>query len=159
MQLQKLWGKLLRPCNNIALFVVTRSLICYAGSLLLGILVTLCGFSIRDAWSGGLTPLLLFTSLVVAPLFENTLLVAAAAACAKFFPPFFASLVSAALVAGLHSSVSWAWGVVVFWSFFVMAGIYLQWRTLGTVKAYAITVGIHSAFNLPAMVAMAMSEN
>lgn len=156
MTLDRLWGKLLQPCNNIVLFVITRSLACYAGNLLMAMVIKLCGFSIRDVGNEGLTPLLLITSLIAAPFLENVLLVATAAFAAKFCTPFFASFFSALLLAGLHSSASWAWGIVVFWSFLTMAGIYLQWRTFGRAKAYAVTVGIHCLVNVPAMVAMAM---
>jgi membrane protease YdiL (CAAX protease family) len=62
------------------------------------------------------------------------------------------AIVSAILWAVLHSTLSPAWGLVVWWPFFVMSCAYLTWRKKSWIKAVWVTACIHALQNfLPSL--------
>jgi hypothetical protein len=64
------------------------------------------------------------------------------------------AVLSAILWALLHSLVSPAWGLVVFWPFFVFSSAYIAWRRKSWLKAFWVAACIHALQNLLPSIAL-----
>ncbi|MCE5187316.1 MAG: hypothetical protein LLF76_14450 [Planctomycetaceae bacterium] len=68
------------------------------------------------------------------------------------------AIASAILWASLHSLLSPAWGLVVWWPFFVFSCGYLTWRKQSWLKAVWVTTCLHFLQNLlPSIMILAMA--
>ena len=104
----------------------------------------------------GTVVVLLITMIIVSPVME-TLLMGPLLWLLSFITkrrPLLA-LLSAIVWAALHSLAAPAWGVVVFWPWFVFSCSYLTWREKGWWRAVFVTIGVHVFQNtLPSIIAV-----
>jgi hypothetical protein len=127
-------------------YILRMGLISLVPSIIIALLLAVSG--IADEGSGpdfeGPALVVLPLVLIAGPAIETLLL-----AFTLWLLSFFAkrkvvlALVSALIWAGLHSLAAPAWGLVVFWPFFVFSCSYLAWRERSWGRAVWVTFCIH----------------
>lgn len=123
-------------------------LIAFAGSLLLGLLVTrlmpsaeAAAFPVRG-WAA-VAALVLF-----APLVETLIMGGVLEVLRRVLTPSQAAWASAIGWGAAHSAAAPAWGLVVWWPFLIFSALYLVWRARGVAAAMGIAFGVHALHNL-----------
>jgi uncharacterized membrane protein YvlD (DUF360 family) len=147
------WCWLTVPRGNIFVFVVLRSLIGWGTHLPLAVpLFFLDAMPERpfQSWSN----INALSLLLIAPLWENLLLVFISAYMRWFLKPIWAAVIGAVVLSLIHSIWKPLLGPLVFPGFVVLAGVYLEMDSKGVIRAYLVSVAMHSLLNVPATAAL-----
>jgi len=132
-------------------YILLMALTSLIPSLLLSVVVTSCGVNdvgpeFDPRIPAGLTVLGI---AVISPIIE-TLLMSLIFLILSFFirSGLTLAIISAILWGLLHSLLAPAWGLIVWWPFFVFSCAYLTWRKQSWLKAVWVTTCIHFLQNL-----------
>jgi len=138
--------------GNLVVCALQRGLVSFAGSALIAYLLLATDAKIRDANADYLY-FQVFTLVILTPLIENFFLVLIIEFLIKNRLSLVrVSLFAAAVLSSIHSLFSPAWGVVVFWPFYIFGAAYIGGRGLGRKRAYFLSVLIHGIQNIPGAV-------
>lgn len=142
-----------RPCffffdTSVSMrkYVLRMGLISLVPSIIIAILLGVSGIADEESRLVFEGPILVLVPLILiaGPAIE-TLLLSFTLWLLSFFSKrkVVLALVSALIWAGLHSVAAPAWGLVVFWPFFVFSCSYLAWREKSWGRAVWVTFCIH----------------
>lgn len=94
-------------------------------------------------------PLAKFVSIVViSPIVETLLMAAGIYLTARVVrSPWRVALVTGVLWGGLHSLMAPAWGLIIWWPFFVFACAWITWRRRSWSAAFGAVAAIHALQN------------
>ena len=90
----------------------------------------------------------LMALVVLAPFVETLIMAALLEVLRRFLNPWVAALVSGIGWGIAHSLQAAAWGIPIWWVFFIFSRLYLTWRERSILLAIAIPFAVHALNNL-----------
>ena len=138
----------IREPRRLWLSIVVGWLTAFLPSLILGAVVThLLPQAAQPQlpisnWTG------VFLMVVFAPVTETLIMAGVLAILLRFLPPTVAVLASSIGWGIAHSLAAPAWGLVIWWPFFVFSTLYVAWRERSLAAALLVPASAHALQNL-----------
>lgn len=138
----------LQRADNGGKAVLGGWLMAFAGSVLIGYLLSWVAPDGQKPEFGETGLLALFLLVVFAPAVETLIMGGVIEVLRRLMRPRWAALVSALGWGAAHSWAAAIWGLVIWWPFLIFSSLYLVWRERGWGAAMLVAGLTHALHNL-----------